>query len=854
LSFSLLARRVRKPVSLVVCFPALLSTTHVGAAEEQSLVLQEIVVTATRRTESLSRVPVSVSAFDQSQMDAQGFKQVDDLVRFTPGLVLDRGATGNNNISIRGISSGAGAGTTGVYIDDTPIQVRNLAYSAGTSFPALFDLERVEVLRGPQGTLFGAGSEGGTVRFIQTQPSLTDYSVYTRGELSTTEGGAPSYEGGIAAGGPLVDGRIGFRVSAFYREDGGYVDGITGTPLVLDPTGDAGPASMTFANRMVVRKNTNSTSTTGFRGALKFAVTDNLEITPSVTYQKVERPDGFDTFWPAASRGHDYARPVFSAGDPATNPLISRLASPDKDKGEDEFYLPALQLNWDLGPVELVSNTSYFDRTSKQYIDFTPYYLWFYGVADYARPGDKAASLYQNEQRNFVQEVRLQSTDANARLTWVAGVFYSDSKQKGMQDIGVNFLANAPEVGAFFFPLVGLPLAVTDGPPFGPGHSAFENYFGVPPDPNSVLWSIDFATRDRQIAGFAQTDFKLTEQLKLTAGVRVSRNKLDFSADYSHPENNQNAPQGFPAPLPIGPLYSSASLNSSETSVTPKIGLSYQMDDDNLFYVTAAKGFRPAGASQRVPITCDTDLIDLGYVDGNGDPSQPLKYDSDTVWSYEIGSKNRLFDNRLAIDASAYRIDWKDIQTNVFLQSCAESFTHNIAEATSTGFDIGIQATPVAGLTLGASIGYNKTKFGADGTSPGGVVIVQKNAIVPGSPPPWVYSLSAQYDFSLFSLDNAYVRADFTHSAEERRVGQTDPNSPNYNADLEPVEAYSVLNARFGVQIGGADVALFVNNLTNEHPSLNAFNSSPITGLKRYVWSDTTLRPRSYGVFVSYRY
>src|SRR6185312_15333701 len=147
-------------------------------------------------------------------------------------------------------------------------------------FPALFDLERVEVLRGPQGTLFGAGSEGGTVRFIQTRPSLSDYSAYTRAEFSSTRGGDPSYEAGGAFGGPIVDDRIGFRVSAFYRKDGGYVDGITGTPVIVDPTGQAGPASLTFTDRRVVRKNTNSVETTGFRAALKFAFSDTFDLTP----------------------------------------------------------------------------------------------------------------------------------------------------------------------------------------------------------------------------------------------------------------------------------------------------------------------------------------------------------------------------------------------------------------------------------------------------------------------------------------------------------------------------------------------------------------------------------------------
>lgn len=301
--------RLHRPMLVAMSLPLALASVQGQAAEGDSEQegLHEVVVTATRRSESALKVPVSIAAFSQQQLDNQGLKEIDDLTRYTPGLRLTRTTNGGNNISIRGISSGAGAGTTGVYIDDTPIQVRNLAYAAGSTFPALFDLERVEVLRGPQGTLFGSGSEGGTVRFIQTSPSLNDYSGYARGEVSTTQGGDPSYEGGAAFGGPIIEGKLGFRVSGFYRKEGGYVDGISGTPVVLDPTGNAGPASLTFTNKQVTRENTNSVEITGFRGALKFALTDAIDITPSVTYQKTERNDGFDTFWPAASNGTSHA-------------------------------------------------------------------------------------------------------------------------------------------------------------------------------------------------------------------------------------------------------------------------------------------------------------------------------------------------------------------------------------------------------------------------------------------------------------------------------------------------------------------------------------------------------------------
>jgi len=833
--------------SAVLAALALPGTNVVFAADDE--VLQEITVTATRREESLSKVPISIAAIDQKDMDSRGLKQIDGLSRFTPGLVFNRAGNGGNNISIRGISSGAGAGTTGVYIDDTPIQVRNLAYSSGNAFPTLFDLERVEVLRGPQGTLFGAGSEGGTVRFIQPAPSLENQQVYARAEYSVTDGGDPSYEIGGAYGAPLVEGKVGFRVSVFHRTDGGYIDGVTGTPVVVSPTGAAGPASLAFTNVSTVRKNTNSSESLGARVALKWQITDDLDVTPSVTYQKQDRDDGYDGFWPALSGGGNYARPVFSAGDPATNPLLTKLSTPDAEKGEDRFYLPALAANWNLGPVTLVSNTSYFDRKFEQNFDFTRYYMWFYGIGPstiFPNGGQKGNSLYSNGQKNFVQEFRLQSNDPDARLKWVVGAFYSQAKQTGLQDIVTNFLPNAPVVGFFYLP--GFLRAHTNGDPGGPGSSAFFNWFGVASPPDSSIWSIDFRSRDTQLAGFAQTEFKITDKLTLITGLRVADNKVKFNADYASPENNQNSPFATPGPVPT-PLYSTAALDTSENSTTPKVGLSYQMDENNMFYATAAKGFRPPGASQRVPVTCDVDVTDFGYVDSNGKPKQPLEYKSDSVWSYEVGAKNRLFGGRVAIDASAYQIKWKDIQTSLLLPTCFESFVANTGAAESKGFDFGVQLLPLPGLSVTGNVGYNKSTYTQSAVAPSGDIIVPKGSFVQGSPPPWTYSISAQYDFSVTDSRKVYVRSDLTYSGAQRLAGATDPASATFDKELKPIGSYSILSARVGTELFGADVSVFANNLTNEHPDLalnNTFNA--------YTYTDQTIRPRTVGLSVFYRY
>jgi hypothetical protein len=182
-----------------------------GGAEE----LAEIVVTATRRAVSLDKVPLSVSAYSQEQMDQQGIKSIDDVARFTPGLTFAPSTDGlTSSIAIRGVASGVGASTTGIYIDDTPVQVRSgTGVVTENVYPQVFDLERVEVLRGPQGTLFGTGSMGGTVRFITPEPSLESYSGYARAEGSQVDGGDAGYEAGASVGGQFIDGKLGFRQS-----------------------------------------------------------------------------------------------------------------------------------------------------------------------------------------------------------------------------------------------------------------------------------------------------------------------------------------------------------------------------------------------------------------------------------------------------------------------------------------------------------------------------------------------------------------------------------------------------------------------------------------------------------------
>ena len=470
--------------------------------------LEEIVVTATRREESLSKVPISISAYTQETMDIKGIKDFTDIVRFTPGVTIDADQT--NSISIRGISSSGGAGTTGIYIDDTPIQIRALGFNPDDTLPKTFDLDRVEVLRGPQGTLFGAGSEGGTVRYIMTQPSLTKFSSYARAETSYTEGGAPSYEAGVAAGGPIIDGVLGVRASAWFRRDGGYVDRIDPTTLsILD-------------------KNANHDETTVLRFAATYAPIESVKITPSVVYQDRERND-ISIYWPLYS-------------DPNSDRYESANPTP---RGEpDRYLLPSLKITADVGPVSLISNSSYYRRKDVSGYDGTLYNLSYYqtigspaaGFGLTGQPCNGASNCYPlldgsgvhlpageenyrspatvtNQQDNVTQEFRIQSNDPAALITWTLGAFFSVNRTYSLEEI------HDPNVDSLFEALYGDTIADLFGSPTNADGSSYL--------PRGDSYLNQLTGHDRQLAGFGEATWSITDQFKLTAGMRYS--KVDYS-------------------------------------------------------------------------------------------------------------------------------------------------------------------------------------------------------------------------------------------------------------------------------------------------------------------------------------
>ena len=809
------------------------------AAETTAGPLQEVTVTSTRRAESLSKVPISVTALTQEALDDRGVKDFTEVARFTPGVNFDN--SGTNNISIRGISGTGGAGTTGIYLDDTPIQMRALAFSPDEALPKSFDIERVEVLRGPQGTLFGSGSEGGTVRYLTTQPSLTRTSVYSRAEVSSSEGGDPSYELGAAAGGPLVEGKFGARVTVWYRRDGGWIDD-------MDPY-----------TRAILDRNANHEETELIRLAGLWAVNEHWSITPSIYYQSRQRHEN-STYWPLYS-------------DPGSDRFVN--ADPNNRNSPDKFYLPALKIEGDVGSARLISNTSFYHRENQTGYEGTLYNLGYYQTQNASpifllpyQPGVQyplldangihlpdglqyhSPSTIDNGQENITQEIRLQSA-GDARLLWTAGLFANENRQTYLEQIHDPMLNQLTEA------VLGVPYTsvfcylnnagVCTGPDAYDPAFPFDSYF------------LKTNSKDQQLAIFGEGTYSFTDRLKLTVGLRESHMKYSF-------DTLTGGPQLY-APTRAG------TGDITQNAFTPKVSLQFQADPTDMYYATYAKGFRPGGANNPIPhAACPTDFANFGI------ETDPATFSSDSVNSFEIGAKNN-FSGRVRLASSIYYIKWSNIQQLIVPPVCQISFIANTGAAVAKGADLEADVSLTDNLTLELATGYTSARytedfrFSATALDPrplvaNGEAIIGASSEAGGSEPtsPFTASLGAEYHFNAFARDT-FVRVDAEYRARAQWVtANQDPNSSQYDPANFVLPGTTFVSLRSGMQFGKWSLAGFIDNLTNTH-DLTDYNyticSNPGAGAgvacvptaagASRLQRAFTFRPRTFGVTAIFR-
>jgi iron complex outermembrane receptor protein len=765
--------------------------------------LGEIVVTAQRRAERLMDVPMSIQAFSQESLDQQGVRSVDDLTRVAPGVTFLRNgmsSSGNYNdedsdISIRGIDSAAGAATTGIYVDDTPIQTRHLNFGTVNPYPALFDLDRIEVLKGPQGTLFGAGSEGGTVRFITPEPSLTTYSGYARAEYGSIDGGGSNYEAGAAFGGPIIDGVLGFRISASFREDGGWVNRVdyTRPPSTIDP---ASGATLYSGNPVVTdttEKNANWHDTQTFRAALKWQPVDGLTVEPSIYMQTLHINDTA-AYW-------------LNISDPSDN--VYNNGNAQRDPSTDPWYLGSFKVSWNLPWATIVSNTSYFDRQQHSVSDYSQWFDTVFFYNQYPPVGQVNSSYFTDHQNNFNEEIRLSSADSSARLQWTAGLFYTHTNEDSTEYV----VSEAACAGG---------LCPTNVPGLPPGEETY-----IQPR---------FSMLDKQAAIFGEASYKFTDVLKFTAGLRYS--------DLQYYGVVQEQEQGL-----FGTLNVNTPSSGSSRPVTPRFVLNYQPDTDSLYYASAAKGFRPGGINTTLPNACFAGT-------GVSPQAAAAPFSSDSLWQYEIGTKDSLFDRRMTVSAAIYYIKWKNIQQFVYL-ACGLGIDYNTGEVTGKGGDLEIQWRPLDALTLGVTASYTDASFDDN------VVLGTSDRIVTSGDhlqaSPWNLDLTGEYVWTAPEV-KPYLRLDYQYATPQRSlIPYTDPaNNPNADATLPGLPEIRILNLRAGMRLNGVDVSLFANNALNYHTPIfvsRDFNA-PVYGLPNLNtnYFGRGYAPRTVGVTGTYRF
>jgi len=760
--------------------------------------VEVVTVTAQRREQVITKVPMSVQALGAPALDKLSIKDIADISRVTPGLNLGTtDPSGESTIAIRGISSVVGAATTGVYIDDAPVQIGNIAgcpfLCVGNPMPKVFDLDRVEVLRGPQGTLYGSSSEGGAVRFITATPRLTgETSGLAHVEAAATQGGDPTAEAGVVLETPLVKDVAGLRASLWEQHAGGWVDAYSPVTGAL------------------VRRDINSSDSRVARLALRLEPADDLTITPSYYWQDV-RERGRATY--SEALGVD--RSDFN------------IAQPDHDR----FGIAALSVEYDFKPFSLKSITSNLSRRQDRTDDYSNFGEGREilnnldvppGMAPTILPlptgkGQATAdALTRSTQDNWTQEFRLTSNDGRQdRFSWIAGAYFQVAKQGYAQTIREDVAQLSSVYDALW----------------GTGGAVFD-----PDDPLggdiSYLEHDTFRTTEQALYG--EGSFKFTPTLSASLGLRVTRTTASFDST-------------------LDGWWSGGTYHFSgrgvEHPVTPKLGLSWQATTDSLVYATAAKGFRVGGANPSLASNpaCQSDLAALG-----GDDVEPLLYKSDSVWSYELGSKNRLAGGALQVNGSLYWIAWNDIQTQVALPTCGFGYIANMAKATSKGLDLDVQLKPTADLTLSMALGYDRAEYTqsvanagfAAGLSPVQYLVKSGDAL---PTPKWTAALGAEYGWRVGDRP-AFARVDWQYVGGYERFGSQ--GTQNFDPDAGRVATLHLVNLRTGVKVGAWDWSLYLKNALNSRTEVSRFHSytqSIVTGAPSSLYYGQALAPRMLG-------
>jgi outer membrane receptor protein involved in Fe transport len=921
------------------------------APTTNSNAVEEVVVTSTRQTSTVNKVALSVSAVTQKNLDQQGIRSVQDLSTQVPGFTYRvSGGDNNPNLTLRGIGGNAIAGTsgsaptTGVYIDDIPMMKRNvnsLETGSGSPMPLLYDLDRIEVLRGPQGTLYGGSSEGGTIRFITPAPSLTTYSGSARAGWSTMQGGGQGDEEGLALGGPLVQDKLGFRISGFRQDRPGWVNDYsewdghqTGSQInkgndyslraaLLWQVTPNFKATVSVLNQMNFDADTSTVRTTSPAVNVPLITQTNTGKVNGVNFSFPATVFGGYTI-PAQTWLSNSARNGSVNGSYMTATNVGYQGSPRRTI----FTVPSVTLdyNWN-DKLDFKSITAYdSDRTggytftgalgmrttvlpnfanqpcpsgpglvtpiqaapgactvSPQFLQLPANFQTSYASSPLPTVAGPANAfgyfLFNNRRGQVTQEFRVSTTDPSWKLQFVGGGYIMSNNNH--VNNGSNWNENV--------------LAIQMR---GVGESFFAGGSLPAPDmltPGNVM--DDVATRNIDIreneqSVFGELSYNFTSKFKLTAGVRVTNYSQQFTQIYggiiSGPPNgsvngvptpffvgtpssgtietNPNSTTPFPnnyaaCPSSIaagaanprqyaaaGCPYQYTNLTLNEHPITPKIGGSYQLTASDLLYATYSEGQRPGGVNPPVPgVQCANDFANLGV------GQVPLTYQHDTVKSTEVGGKFRLFNGQAQVNASAFHIDWDNVQFVVPLPTCGFSFIANAATASSDGAEVQI-TTRFLGFTVNGNVGYDNARYTSTVLGPkplsGAKPSVLANKGDNLGVPDWTANIGVQYDTIVAGFPT-YARMDYAYTGKYMRA--TSANTTSYSPQDTPNfingNETHIANARVGFYYKDLEIAGYVKNLFDSREWINLSQ-----GLGTYYYSGNTVTPRTIGVQMNYRF
>jgi iron complex outermembrane recepter protein len=710
-----------------------------AAADTESL--DTITITARKRDESLATVPISVTVFTGQALENYNIQSFADYATKTPNVSFSYGGgpTGISDartVAIRGITGQnlyGTAGATGFYIDDTPVP--------GSVDPRVLDIDNIEVLKGPQGTLFGESSLGGNVRLITKKPNLEkdEFSFTTQAGL-TAGGGSADGGGSIIGNLVAVPDTLAFRTVLFFNHDAGYL-----TRTFPDPTSPAA-GDPNFAAPRTSVGNQGAQSTFGGSLAALLRVTENFDATLRVMFQNTA----------------DHGFPATFAPLPAFTPDYTLNRAYDvQPRASDVWALPSLDLKYTGQGWSFVSSSSFFYRHTRDVEDSTygtqQVLTNFYEVS--GLPNQPFLWDGEHFHDQITEEMRV-SFDPWHNLSGTIGAFYSQTHTK------------------FYIP-----------PTYATGLTAAT----VPTDagpvqawPNDEIWTQTNPAIQKDKSLFGELYYKFFDKYTLTVGAR--QYWLSQEADYTA--------DGFMngGPTPSNPQH------NSQSGIDPKVGLSYQVTEDTMVYTSASKGFRAGGAQADVTF-CSTPNLPSADVSN-------LK--SDTLWSYELGTKIQLPHPGLLLSVAGFHIDWKNLQQQIALP-CGFYFDVNGGEATINGGEIELDGHLTKALQVRFGVGYEHT----DITDPGalGDLGIQAGSRILGTPA-WNASVGAVYTQPLTASIDGFVSADYSYTGNSVAL-------LNGGYGVETTRpSYSLANLRFGIDHEKSEVSLNIHNLTNAKPNL----------------------------------